>query len=139
MSITCGAYDAAKLVLLVLLVAYRDSRRSKIQRILRDQFHWLARFVFLNLCSALLGVVGERLGTVWFVLECFVSVWNCLGTIRSVLGASRASLELTSYYVYSWGGFRSKLHPITYIRGIVSFLFFIILRLFVGWKQIPLE
>ena len=69
MSITCGAYDAAKLVLLVLLVAYRDSRRSKIQRILRDQFHWLARFVFLKRKYQhyweLLGSVWERFGLFW--------------------------------------------------------------------------
>ena len=60
---------------LVSLVAYCDSRRSENQRILRDQFHWLARFVFSqNSVSASLRVVGERLGTGWIVLERFVSV-----------------------------------------------------------------
>ena len=59
---------------LVSLVAYRDSRRSENQRVLREQFHWLARFVFLNSVSASWGVLSERLGAVWIVLERFVSV-----------------------------------------------------------------
>ena len=41
MSVTRAAYDAS-FVKLVLLVAYRVSRRSEYQRILRDLFHWLA-------------------------------------------------------------------------------------------------
>ena len=44
-SITREAYDAL-FAKLVSLVAYFDSRRSENQRILRDQFHWLTRFVF---------------------------------------------------------------------------------------------
>ena len=56
MSVTCEAYDTS-FAKLVLLVAYRDSRRSEIQLILRDLFYWLARFVFLNTVPALLGVV----------------------------------------------------------------------------------
>ena len=65
MSITRAAYDAS-FAKLVSLVAYRDSRRSENQRIRRDQFHWLARFVFLNSVSASLGVFWERL--FWSVL-----------------------------------------------------------------------
>ena len=47
-----------------------------------------ARFVFLKSVSASLGIVWERLGTVWIVLERFVSAWDRLGTVWSVLGAS---------------------------------------------------
>ena len=44
---------------LVSLVAYRDSRRSENQRILRDQFHWLARFVFYVLFQHHWGFIGS--------------------------------------------------------------------------------
>ena len=58
MSITRAAYDAS-FATLVLLVAYRDSRRSEKQRILRDQFHCLARLVFIFFLSAPLGDFWE--------------------------------------------------------------------------------
>ena len=44
-SMTRTAYDAS-FAKLVSFVAYRGSRRSEDQRILRILFHWLARFVF---------------------------------------------------------------------------------------------
>ena len=77
MSISRGGYDAP-FAKLVSLVAYHDSRRSDNHRILRDQFDWLARFVFLNSVSASLGFVCERFGTIRVVLEGFVGVWDRL-------------------------------------------------------------
>ena len=59
MSITCATYDAS-FANLVSLVAYRDFRRSENQRFLRDQFHWLARFVFINSVSASLEVFPSQ-------------------------------------------------------------------------------
>ena len=61
------AYDAS-FAKLVSLIAHRDSIRSEDQRILRNQFHWLARFVFLKSVSAPLGVVWEQFGLFWSVL-----------------------------------------------------------------------
>ena len=58
---TRAAYDAS-FAKLVSLVAYRDSRRSENQRVPRDLFYWLARFVFLSSVSASLGIVGEQFG-----------------------------------------------------------------------------
>ena len=84
-SMTRGAYDTS-FAKLVLLVAYRDSRRSENQGILRYQFHYLARFVLLNSVSTSLRFVGERLVTVWIVLERFVSVCDRFGTVWTVLG-----------------------------------------------------
>ena len=91
--------------LLVSLTAYRGSTRSENQRILRDQFHGLARFVALSSVSASLGVFRKCSGTVWTVLERFVSVWDRLGTVWSVLGA----------FTFPYKFF----HPITSIRGVV--------------------
>ncbi len=65
MSVTRAAYDAS-FAKLVSLVVYRDSRRSAKQRFVRDLFHWLVRFVFLNSVPASLGVwgtFGSGLGT----------------------------------------------------------------------------
>ena len=124
-------YDAS-FAKLVSLAAYRDSRRSENQNALRDQFHWLARCVFLNPVSASLGVFGERLGTVWIVPERFVRVWDRLGTVWSVLGAFWFSSAFTSYSVYSWGGFGvEKLTP--RIRHVSLNT---LLRLFVGWFSV---
>ena len=100
MSITRGAYDASN-AKLVSLVACRASRRFENQTTLRDQFHWLARFVFLNSVSAPLGVL----------LEAFESGLDCSGPFCERLGSFRNSLEcfgsvlgsskFTSDYVYS--------------------------------------
>ena len=85
MSITCAAYDAS-FAKLVSLVAHRDSNRSEKQRILRDQsVGWLDSF-FLN-------SVRERLGTIRIVLEHFVSDWDRLGAVWSVLGACVGSVR----------------------------------------------
>ena len=60
------------------------------------------------------------MGTVWIVLERFVSV-------RSVLGAFWFSSQFTSYYVYSRADFSIPkrdligsrcVHPVTSIRGV---------------------
>ena len=79
MSITRAAHEAS-FAKLVSLVAYRDSRRAENQRILRDQFHWLARLFFvLNSVPASFGVLLERLGTVWrSLLERVVSLCSSL-------------------------------------------------------------
>ena len=63
MSVTRAAYDAS-FTKLVSLVAYRDSRRSENQRTLRDLFHWLARFIFLN-CAQHQWEFFGRLGAAW--------------------------------------------------------------------------
>ena len=76
MRITRGAYDAS-FAKLVSLVAYRESRRSQNQRILRDRFHWLSlssSFFVLNIVSASLRFVWECLGMVGIILERFVNV-----------------------------------------------------------------
>ena len=98
-----AAYDAS-FAKRVSLVAYRDSRRSENQRIIRDQFNWLARVVFPNSLSVSLGVFLERLRTVWIVLERFESVWDRLGQVWSVFLVFWFSCTF-AYHVYSWGGF----------------------------------
>ena len=57
MSIIRAAYDAS-FAKLVSLVAYRISRRSENQRVLRDMFHWLVRLFFSNSVPASLGILG---------------------------------------------------------------------------------
>ena len=76
-SLTRAAYDAS-FAKLVSLLAYRDSRRFENHISLCDQFQWFGRFVFLNSISASLGVVWERLGPVWIILDNFMSVWDRL-------------------------------------------------------------
>ena len=64
MSVTHAAYYAS-FAKLVSFVAYRDYRRSQNQKILCDLFHWLARFVFLNICSSIIRIweaFGSGLG-----------------------------------------------------------------------------
>ena len=55
-------YDAS-FAKLLSLVAYRDCKRSEDQRILQQSLVGSIRF--LNFVSASLGIVWERLGTVW--------------------------------------------------------------------------
>ena len=54
---TRAAYDAP-FAKLVSLVAYRGSRRSGNQRILRDLFRWLARFVSKSSFSIIVNYLG---------------------------------------------------------------------------------
>ena len=68
----------------LLLIA--NPGRSENQRVLREQLHWLARIVFLSSLLASLEVCCERLGTVLIFPERFVSVWDRLGIVRSILG-----------------------------------------------------
>ena len=79
----------------LLRIATPDALRITI---LRDQFHWLARLVFLDSVSASLGVAGSG-GMVWIDLERFVSIWDRLGTVWNVLGAllSRLGSVLGAY------------------------------------------
>ena len=94
MSIICGAYDAS-FSKLASLSAYRDSRRSENHRILRYQFHWLARFVCLIVFQHHWGVFWEHLETVWVwerisVWERFGSVWERSGSDWEVWGTRGA-------------------------------------------------
>ena len=57
MSVIRATYDAS-FAKLVSFVAYRDSRRSENQRILRDLFHLLTRLISLSSIPASLGVLG---------------------------------------------------------------------------------
>ena len=63
MSIPGGAYNAS-FANLSSHITCDDSRRSEKQRVLRDQYHLLARLFFPNIVSASVGIVWELLGTV---------------------------------------------------------------------------
>ena len=96
------AYEASFAVL-VFLVVHHDSRRFENQRILRDRFHWLPRFVFLSYVSASLevfwsgkgldcsGAPCERLGSFRNSLECLSSVLQRLGSVWEAFWESLGS------------------------------------------------
>ena len=84
------AYDVS-FAKLASLVAYRGSRRFESQRILRDEFHWLAPLFFLNSVAAPLGVCLESLGTVLIVPERVLSACGIVTAFRHY-SAPRISL-----------------------------------------------
>ena len=99
--------------LLSLLVAYRDTKCFESQRILRDQFHWLARFVFsigFNKIRIYLGSFGNGLDCSGAFCEPSGSFRNslaCFGSVLEGLGSGLGASESVQEHINVWERFGS--------------------------------